>query len=507
MNKNWKVYKKLHRWPGLIIAFVLLWFGFTGIIMNHREFFSPVETGRKFLPEQYRYKNWNNAALKGSVNAGADSVIVYGNIGAWLTDTGFRKFISFNRGFPEGIDNRKIYDIHRAADGNLYAATLFGVYCFDRAEGRWQKLPGEADGTFMGIESYGDEILVLERSHLYRGRPSGKNTILQKIDIPAPEGYNGKITLFETVWQIHSGEIFGIPGKIYVDILGIVTIFLSVTGIIYFFAPGFIKGRIRKDKPAEKLIRVNKWSLKWHNKLGAWTFILLIILYFTGMFLRPPLLLTIANANVKPVRFTHLDQPNPWYDKLRDILYDPESGKLLLAAYDGIYYMDSPEAQPKRFVYQPPVSVMGITVFEKYDNAYFLVGSFTGLYIWNPLSGETYDYFTLEPFTGEVTGRPVGLFKITGMIKNQEGKRYPVDYDKGVVYTEPTEEIPEMPGEIIRESGMSLWNLCLEIHTGRFFQGLFSDFYILIVPLAGITGIIVVISGYMVWRRKYRRTE
>jgi len=30
-------------------------------------------------------------------------------------------------------------------------------------------------------------------------------------------------------------------------------------------------------------------------------------------------------------------------------------------------------------------------------------------------------------------------------------------------------------------------------------------FYILIVPLAGITGIIVVFSGYMVWRRKYRK--
>jgi hypothetical protein len=42
MGKNWKSYKKLHKWPGLIIAFVLLYYGFTGIIMNHRGLFSGV---------------------------------------------------------------------------------------------------------------------------------------------------------------------------------------------------------------------------------------------------------------------------------------------------------------------------------------------------------------------------------------------------------------------------------------------------------------------------------
>jgi ABC-type xylose transport system permease subunit len=72
---------------------------------------------------------------------------------------------------------------------------------------------------------------------------------------------------------------------------------------------------------------------------------------------------------------------------------------------------------------------------------------------------------------------------------------------------EPAGEFPllnEMPENVRKASGMSLWNLCLEIHTGRIFGGITGGFYILIVPLAGITGIIVVLSGYMVWRRKYK---
>ncbi|GEM_PF-3710842 len=31
MGKNWKTYKKLHKWPGLFISFVLLRYGFTGV--------------------------------------------------------------------------------------------------------------------------------------------------------------------------------------------------------------------------------------------------------------------------------------------------------------------------------------------------------------------------------------------------------------------------------------------------------------------------------------------
>jgi hypothetical protein len=86
-------------------------------------------------------------------------------------------------------------------------------------------------------------------------------------------------------------------------------------------------------------------------------------------------------------------------------------------------------------------------------------------------------------------------------------KRYLIDYNIGVIPAGHTASFPGMPENIMRESRISFWNLSLEIHTGRIFEKFISGFYILIVPLAGLTGITVVISGYILWRRKYRKKD
>ena len=506
MGKNWKSYKKLHRWPGLIISFILLYYGFTGIIMNHRELLSGIDFNRRILPSNYEYKNWNNAALKGSLIIGEDSILIYGNVGIWLTDSAFTGYRSFNSGFPKGVDNIRIFDIHMTPDGSLFAAAFSGLYGYDRNSREWKRFDTEGkEKRFMGIESIGDTVYAVNRSYLFAGKCDGTNTEFRIKNPAPPPGYDSKVTLFQTVWQIHSGEIFGLPGKVYVDILGLVTIFLSVTGIIWFFAPGWIKSRVRRNRDPKKLVTAGRWSLRWHNKVGAWTFVLLILLYLTGMFLRPPLLIAIGNAEVRPLKYTHLDQPNPWYDKLRDLHYDKERNRLYLATTEGIFGMDPSLLQPELPVSQPPVSVMGINVFEKFRDGYFLIGSFTGLFAWNPDETGVVNFITGEPYTDAGTGRPVGDYKITGMITDPAGRRYIAEYGAGIIPLHHDRTLPEMPAEIIRESRISLWSLCLEIHTGRIFENLAGMFYILIVPLAGITGITVVFSGYILWRRKYRR--
>jgi hypothetical protein len=506
MGKSWTTFKKLHRWPGLIISFILLYYGATGILMNHKGLFSDIDINRQFMPDNYEYKNWNNAALKGNLIISNDSILLFGNIGIWLTDSDFTNYASFNSGFSEGSDNRKISDVLRTNDGNLYAATLFGLYGYDFGDKSWHKFKPEGkEERFTGLEYIGDTIYALSRSYLFKGVSAGVKTNFNRIELPQPPGFDNKITLFETIWQIHSGEVFGLPGKLYVDLLGIITIFLSITGIIYFFFPEWIKRRLRRNRESVKIIRVSRWSLRWHNKVGAWTFVLLIILFFTGMFLRPPLLNAIAQAEVSPLKYSHLDQPNPWYDKLRDIIYDPDRKILLLSAYDGIYYLKPWELRPVKFENQPPVSVMGINVFQNYENGYYLVGSFTGLFLWKPESSDIFNYITGEPYSESGRGRPVGDYKITGLLKDTENYQFFIDYGIGVQPIHHNSSFPEMPENILKESKISLWNFCLEIHTGRIFESLTGGFYILIVPLTGIAGITVVLSGYMLWRRKYRK--
>ena len=82
----------------------------------------------------------------------------------------------------------------------------------------------------------------------------------ENIQLPAPKGYVRKTGLFDTFWELHSGELWGFPGKLIVDLLGLVTIFLSVTGLLHFFFPKMIKEKKerktgatcfgKKEKPA-----------------------------------------------------------------------------------------------------------------------------------------------------------------------------------------------------------------------------------------------------------------
>jgi hypothetical protein len=327
------------------------------------------------------------------------------------------------------------------------------------------------------------------------------------VELPGPENYKQEVTILETVWQLHSGEVFGLPGQLFVDLLGLITIFLSVTGILYFFFPDWIKKRKPNKQPFMKLVRTSRWSLKWHNKTGAWFWLFLAFLFFTGIFLRPPFLILIGYSKVAPIKYSHLDQPNPWYDKLRDIRYDHERQLFFLSTSDGMFTLIPRDLKPKKCRIQPPVSVMGITAFEPYRNGAWLIGSFSGLFLWHPDNLQIIDFPQGEIYRGAPSGRPVGLFKVTGMINDPNGKRYMVDYDKGVLPLYHHKSFPDAPESVVKQTRMSLWNLSLEIHTGRFFQTWLGDFYILIVPLVGLAGVMVVISGYLLYRKRYRRRK
>ncbi|MGM0375706.1 MAG: PepSY domain-containing protein [Bacteroidota bacterium] len=503
-----KIYKKLHRWPGLILSFILLYYGITGIFMNHRAFFSGIDVPRTALPEVYSYEDWSNSALKGNINVSPDSVLIYGNIGVWATDSSFSEYQPGDKGLPEGADNRKVFDLHRDHEGHLYAATQFGLYAYDQETAHWKQFPLDVDlDRFVAVETVGDSIYVLNRSYLFRGKAAGTNTSFEKMELPAPENYKKEVTLLETVWQLHSGEVLGLPGQLFIDLLGLITIFLSITGIIYFFFPDWIKRRKRKKRPYEKLVRANRWSLKWHNKAGASFWIFLAFLFFTGIFLRPPFLILIGYTKVAPIKYSHLDQPNPWYDKLRDLRYDEQREQFFLSTSDGMFTFSPSNIKPRKCEVQPPVSVMGINVFEPYKEGAWLIGSFSGLFLWHPTNPQILDYAKGEVYKGAPSGRPVGQFKITGMIRGPDGHPYIVDYDKGVLPLYHDKPFPDAPQGVVRQTRMSLWNLSLEIHTGRFFQVIMGDFYILIVPLVGLAGIMVVISGYLLWQKRYKRKK
>ena len=301
--------------------------------------------------------------------------------------------------------------------------------------------------------------------------------------------------------MIHSGEIYGFVGKILVDIVGLIFIFLTLTGLFYFFNKSRLKRK--KVKKPQAIKARNKFYLVWHNKIGWISIIFLIITTTTGMFLRPPLLIPIVYAKVSKIPFTHLDSPNPWFDQLRRIHFNEANGRIIVATIEGVFYSDDNFSSPlKAFHSQPPISVMGINVFESLGQNRFLIGSFNGLFLWDTQLGYIYDYLEHKPYVvPERKGPPIGRFMIAGYFRNTLGQELVFDFNQGLLNPRL---LPKMSNQIIEACPISLWNTAVEYHTARIYKVFFGSMYILVVPIVGLMGLFILISGFIVWWKRYR---
>lgn len=495
-----KFFRKYHKWPSLFFALFILLFAVSGIILNHRELLSSVDVNRKWLPKIYSYKNWNLAAVKGSATISRDSLLVYGNIGVWLTDSTFTRFGRFNQGFPPGADSRKVNSIAIIRNHGIFAGTLFGLYRFDTGKHAWIGVPLPVpEKRIVKVLVRNDSLWVMTRSNILRAALTAKHLKFSRIQVPAAEDDDNKTGLFKTLWVIHSGEIYGTIGKLIVDLVGIIFILLTLTGLIYFLVPHTLK-RI-KEESKSKLKQFNRFSLRWHNRIGAWTVLILILTTLTGMFLRPPLLIPIANSRVAKIKFSELDNPNTWFDKFRDMLWDDKLQRFIIASNEGIYYSDDDfRSVLKRFPVQPPVSVMGINVLAKTDPGTYLVGSFSGIFEWIPGQDRMIDYITKTDYVEtRQSGPPFGAVTVAGYIRRADGRELMFDYAGGCLPLGDGGRLPHMPPEILKESPISLWNVSLEVHTGRIFEPLLGPFYILLVPLCGLAILLIQITGFFAW--------
>ena len=498
-------FKKYHKWLSIVFTLFIVLFSVSGIILNHRELLSGIDVNRKLLPDEYKYRNWNNAAVKSTLKLSNDSILIYGNIGIWLTDSIQSRFLDFNNGFPKGIDNRKICKLFKTNKKELLAGTLFGLYKYSFHDKKWNniELPIH-EKRIVDIIQKQDTILLLSRSHLLKTTNLSE---FQIITLPNPENYDNKVGLFKTLWVIHSGEIYVETGKILVDILGLILAFLSISGLIVFINRINVKNPKTTVPQKVKKLKTNKKFLKWHNKLGWITLAFLLITAATGMFLRPPFLIPIANAKVSKIPFSKLDTDNAWFDQLRRILYDAENERFLIATSEAIYYSDDNfQSELKKYSYQPPLSVMGVNVFRKFATDTYLIGSFEGLFVWNSKTGMTVDYIKKELYKrAKRKSRPIGEFMVTAYSSDFYKSEIFFDYNYGAQSINGN-NFAGMPDKISNQK-ISLWNTALEIHTGRIFQSLLGSFYILIVPLTGLSLLFILISGFVVWFKLFRKSS
>ena len=468
---------KIHNVSGTVLGFFLLMLCLSGIVLNHRDLFGGVDVSRRCLPPWYRYEKWNGGLLRGTLPLpeGIDGicreprVLIYGSGGVMLADPAGKVFNDFNRGLPRCADGRQIREAARDVSGQLYALSATALYRFEASEG-WRDtgLRGVGGDRFADLVCRGDTLVVAGRSHLYVSENPGSP--FRRISLKAPDGYKPEISLFRVVWMLHSGEMFGMAGRLFVDAVGLAIILLCLTGWCLWLGPARVKR-----------LKFKLLNLRIHNRMGVVTLVFTAFVIITGWCLRPPLMIPLVMTKVSA------GEGNPWHDRLRMIRYDASCGDWLLSASDGFYSLESLDDRPVKLTGAPPVSVMGLNVWEPNGAGKWICGSFSGLYVWDRSVGSSKDFYTGQIATAKA-GAPFGKHAVSGYSADFGGTPVVALYHEGTDALVQPDRYERLP--------MSLWNVALEVHSGRIYFGASATYFFIFI--IGAASLLLLLSGWKI---------
>ena len=202
---------------------------------------------------------------------------------------------------------------------------------------------------------------------------------------------------------------------------------------------------------------------------------------------------------------------------------DTARGEWLFYTAHGFHTVRSLADAPQRVRCEPPTGFMGPNVLRQVGRDEWTVGSFAGLYRWNRATGECYDLIRRCRYVPPTrAGMPDFTYSVSGYSDDLAGRPLVFDYNRGAEYPEPieadgvhdegrtaaTKQAPMPPQSAVvapDEGRMSLWRLALEVHTGRIYTFLPTILVQLFIFLSGLFLLSVVISGFVVYRRVFKR--
>ena len=264
----------------------------------------------------------------------------------------------------------------------------------------------------------------------------------------------------------------------------------------------------------KRLGKLFAWNMKWHNKIGYVTIVLTLWIAITGMCLRPPLMVPLVLSKLPQAVG---EDGNVWQDKLRAIRWDAVQGDWLVSTSEGFLRVDEDFSQAPKMLPDdecPKLSPMGVTVWESDGKGGWIVGSFRGIYRWNPVNhkSQILDYFTTEPCV-ETSMIPISDNLICGYSEDLFDREPMVfDFAKGVEDAKGQvinilDEKDAMSDLICETAPMSLWNVALELHVGRCYSPFLGPLSDLFVFLSGLLITLVLLSGYIISHRRRKKAQ
>lgn len=492
-----RYFRKVHRIAGLVGILWIIALSLSGVVLNHPDLISSLDLPRNILPGDYSYREWNRAAFRATLKLPDSRILVYGESGIWLAESPGARPKDWSQGLEQTAwakDTRAL--LIPTGSKAVYAATREGLYVREARSDApsWRKvgLPG-GDAQIVDLFEAKGTVYALTRSNLYRSKdgthfePCALGRTTEPYDNPS---------LFRLIFDLHRGSVWGTAGRLLVDFAGIACVFFALSGGWFWYR------KKRRSLFATVGGKAARTGLKYHINLGVWLSPLLLLVTLTGIFQRPPFLIAIAYLDYPAWLHPAPADPNPWEDKFRKALYDPVIDRIVISTNLGVHEADlsaveAGNASLVKVYRNPPISVMGATVFKKEARdprgRKYLVGSMSGLYLWDRDTGRSVDAFTGSLPT-EVSGPPVGANMVMGYGETG-GTILWADYSRGLLDARSNPLDWPMPVELSEGGRISLWHALFELHNGRMFEAVLGWWYWIVVPLSGLLFLAVICTG------------
>lgn len=493
MKRLFHISRWLHKYIGLLLSAVLILLATTGILLNHPSLSARWNVPLSLLGKSYSYDNWNRFSLRDGLVLDDGTLIIGGKLGIWYKKSGQRSYNSMNEGLPEALfyrDTSSLLAVTEKETVRLYAGTRGGLYSRTLLEKSWNKvvLPSSSE-QIVDLVLYGTKILAFTPQTCliaYSDKPNSgftEKTVLYDREGLKTEGYR----LF---FSLHSGRLFGFPGKNIVDIAAMGLIFLCLTSFYLYLYP-----KKRKLLPKEAGRNIFTFCFRYHLKVGIWLALPLLLIALSGIFIRPPLI----------VLFNSLNIPTSWLAHEENAIQKAavlDTNTLIVATRSGWYKGKPDLTEPLQPLTPPfPVFGMGTTLLKVLADGTIAAGSFSGLYFWSLDNTTAVDISGNSP-PEETSLQPAETMAAGLLMENNKVDGY-ADYKRGLITIQ--NNLVEEEGNWkpdLESTEISLYHFLFELHNGRFLRDMIGNWYILFVPLSGLFLVMVLVTGGFDWYKR-----
>ena len=503
-TRSTRIFQWLHKYSALLAIIFCAWMALSGILLNHPQLLKKYSLPNQVMPANYHYRNWNRMSWRESVFSTRHDNILYvgGKEGVWQSLDLGKSFKPLTSGFPKAVYERDTYSLLLAANQaqeTLYAGTRSGLFYWQK-EG-WHRVDHDVlkDKAVLDLIQIDNLVLAFTDSAAYQAVIKNQTPEFVPLNLPRDRNRAPTVPLFRWLLKIHDGSIGGLPGRLFVDLLGLILFFLCFSGALIWY----VLWRKRRRRSTLFSGKIFAFNFRWHLKLGLVSALFLTIIALSGALVRPPLLIAIVRLTVPAHLMPGLDPDNPWAGQIQRAAYLKGKKELIIASKQGLYRGSLDGGTPfTRIPEALPIHGMGAMVFEALDDHNLLIGSFSGLYIWATKQNMIMQLKSKATRNNPDWGKPI---MVAGAAVYQGQALLVADYNDGLKPLRRRLKLhPAMPDKIRSQSRISLWNALFELHNGRIFEQFIGPLYWLIIPVGGISLIIIIFTGILNRLRRRR---